>query len=589
MFACFWPYARPYRRWLVVALVFVVLVPVLDTVAVWLFKVLVDDVLAPHDFAAFPRLAASYLVITLANGGMRFGENYLTVRTGELFLADVRVALYRHLHELPLDFFAKRPLGDVLSRLTSDVSAIEGVVLSGATSMVSYGLRILLFGGALIVLSWQLALVGAVVAPIFWMVSRAVSRRVKDASRVARRRLGTLAGAAEEGLTNTSVVRAYNRQDAELARFVRHNEGVVQAQLRATRVRSLLTPVGDVLELIGLLLVIGIGTWELSQGRMTLGDLLVFMAYFGQLYSPLRGVGRLSNSLSSASASAERLLEVLELRPAVRERTAPVELTTVRTDVVLDGVRFRYPGEDVDVLAGVHLTIAAGQTVAIVWSSGAGKSTIAMLLLRHYDPYAGQLRLDGVDLRDLKLSRLRDLVCVLGQESLVFDGTIAENVRWSRPDADDAQFAKAVAAAGLGGIARDLPHGLATRVGQRGLMLSGGQRQRVAIARAMLRDAPVLLLDEPTTGLDPVSAAQLQAPLRRLMAGRTTIVITHHLASVADADVIVVLDRGRIVEQGSHLRLRISNGAYERLYRAQGTPSPTTATSLLGAAGERSR
>jgi ATP-binding cassette subfamily B protein len=569
VFREFWPFARPYRRWLAVASIFVILRPALDTAGIWMFKVLVDDVLTPHDFTAFPRVAAMYTALTVLVGVVSFVDRYLSVWMAERFLADLRCAVYRHLHTLSLDFFERRPLGDILSRLTGDVAKIEGVVVSGVTRALSYALRILFFAVALVLISWQLALVAVVVAPVFWAVSRTLARRLKEAARVSRRETGAMSAAAEEGLGNTSLVRAYNQQDNDVARFQRHNLAVLGAELRWTRLRGVLTPVGDLLELIGLLLVIGFGTWQLSRGELSLGEMLAFMAFFSQMYSPLRGIGRLGNSLSSATASAERIVDILATRPAVQEAAVTARRPS-RGVVSFENVSFRYPGQKLDVLEGISMTVEPGQTLALVGGSGAGKSTIGKLLLRHYDPTGGSITIDGCDLRSLALADLRDTVCVVMQETLIFDGTIRENVLWGRPDATPAAFQAAVEAADVDTFVQLLPDGYETRVGQRGRRLSGGQRQRVAVARAMLRDCPVLLLDEPTTGLDSATVSRLRQPLRRLMADRTTIIITHSIASITDADLIVVLDKGRIAEQGKHGELSLKGGVYEHLYRPDG-------------------
>ena len=571
VFRRFWPFARPYRRWLAVASVFILLDPVLDTAALWMFKVLVDDVLTPHDFSAFPRVAVAYTGLTVLVGVVSFADRYLSVWVAERFLADLRRVVYRHLHTLSLDFFERRPLGDILSRLTGDVAKIEGLVLSGVTRALSYALRILLFGAALVLISWRLALVAVVVAPVFWAVSRGLARRLKQAARESRRQTGALSAAAEEGLGNTALVRAYNQQDSDVARFQRHNLAVLAAELRWTRLRGILTPIGDLLELLGLLLVIGFGTWQLSQGQLSLGEMLAFMAYFGQLYSPLRGIGRLGNSLSSATASAERIVEILDTRPAVHEAAVPAPRPS-RGVVSFEHVGFRYPGQNVNVVEGITRAVRPGQILALVGSSGAGKSTIGKLLVRHYDPTAGSIWIDGWNVLSLALADLRETVSVVMQETLIFDGTIRENILWGRPDATPEAFEAAVAAADVDTFVQRLPDGYETRVGQRGRRLSGGQRQRVAIARAMLRDSPVLLLDEPTTGLDSATVARLRQPLRRLMAARTTIIITHNIEMVTDADLIVVLDKGRIVEQGQHAELRVKGGVYEHLCRAGGMP-----------------
>jgi ATP-binding cassette, subfamily B, bacterial len=581
VFTRFWPYTKPYRRWLWLMLAVVVVNPVLDSIAIWLFKILVDDVLTPRDFQPFPRIAAAYLGMTLLMGVVSFVGRYVAAWVGERFLTDLRGSMYRHIHGLSLDFFERRRLGDTLTRLGGDISAIEGVVLSGVTSAASYALRILLYGGALFYLQWQLATVAVLIAPLFWAVSRVFSRRLKDASRENRRNSAAMSAVAEEGLANVALVQAYNRQDSEVHHYHLQSLASMRSQLRSTRLRGLFSPITELIELVGLLLVIGFGTWQLTRGRMTLGELLVFMAYFGQLYSPLRGVGRFANSLSSAAASAERVIEILDLEPSVREHSDPVRLGRVDGSIAVDEVSFRYPGQQRETLSDIAFRVDPGQTVVLVGSSGSGKSTIFKLLLRFYDPTRGTLRIDGHDLRTLDLAQLRENVAVVMQETLVFDGTVEENIRWGRPDATKSQFEAAVAASDVDTFVSRLPDGLATRVGQRGRRLSGGERQRVAIARALLRDAPILLLDEPTTGLDAASGARILGPLSRLLEGRTAIVVSHGLLTVRAADAIHVVERGRIVESGTHERLGTAGGPYERLLRLQQTNARTALDSVV--------
>jgi ATP-binding cassette, subfamily B, bacterial len=547
--------------------VLIALVPLVDTAMIWMFKVVVDQVLVPQDFGPFVWIAAAYIGLTLLAGALGFADDYLANWIGERFLLDLRTRFFAHLQGLSLDFFDRRRLGDLISRLTGDIASIEAFVLSGVTDALSYLLRILLFSAALFYLQWDLALVSLLVAPLFWFAAKRFSRAIKVASREKRRRSGSISAVAEESLSNAALVQAYGQEETEVQRFHRENLGSYKAEMASTRLKALYTPLIDLIELSGALLVIGLGTWELSQGHLTLGGLLVFMTFLTQLYSPVRGLSRLVNRIHAASAAAERIIEMLDQQPSVVETSGAVDLGRAQGRLELDHVTFRYPDTERNAVSAVSLAVEPGEVLALVGPSGAGKSTLTKLLLRFYDPHFGRIALDGRDLRKLTLGSVRDNVALLLQETLVFDGTIYENIAYGRWHATREQVEAAAIAADAHQFISELPDGYETEIGQKGRRLSGGQRQRIAIARAMIRDAPVLILDEPTTGVDAESGSRIMGPLRRLIGGRTTIVISHNLVTVRDADRIAVLESGRVVELGSHDELISREGTYARLYR----------------------
>src|SRR5215204_1812448 len=571
IFLRFWPYARPYRRWVPLIVLFAVVASALQAATIWIYKILIDDVLVPRDFELLVWVVLAYLGLTLADGVASFCEEYLSDWVGGRFMVSLRTEFFSHLQSLSLSFFERRSLGDMLSRLSDDIEEIEEFVISEMATTLTFIFQFVFFVGALFYLQWHLALVSLIVLPLFLVVARYFSKRMGGATREERRRLGSVSAVAEESLSNAALVQAYNRQEYEVSRFHKENEASFAAEMKATRLDALFSPLVDIIQVLGVGVVIAVGTWELSQGHLTIGGLIVFLVYLSQLYTPIRGLSELFNTLYEATAGAERVIEVFDQKPSVKEQEDAITLDLARGHVEFDSVRFSYPGKKREALSDVSFEVGPGEVLALVGPSGSGKSTIAKLLLRFYDPHAGAVRLDGHDLRELSLSSLRENVAVLLQETLVFGGTVRENIAYGKPDASEEEIVAAAKAADAHGFVEALPKGYDTVVGQKGRLLSDGQRQRLAIARAMIRDAPVLVLDEPTTGLDARSSENVMVPLQRLMEGRTTIVISHNLLTVRHATKILVLEDGRITERGTHRDLLETNGSYAHLYRLHRT------------------
>jgi ATP-binding cassette subfamily B protein len=545
----FWPFARPYRTWIAVGLIPVALLPIIETIEIWLFQIVVDDVLTPGDLALLPALAIAFLGLTLANGAIGFADDVIATRTAARFTLDIRTALFGHLLRQPPDTLDRRRLGDLLSRLSGDVGAIETLMISSVSDLLSAVMRMVLFAGAMLLIDPQLAIVSLILAPLFWGAARAFSSTARRVSRERRRRSGGLLALAEESLGHVALVQSSGRESDELARFEREGEAVAEGAVASARIRSLLMPVVDLIEIAGALVITGLGTLALAEGRLSLGELLVFLTYLTQLYRPIRDLGDLTMNLFAASGGAERIMEVLDQPPSVVERPAARDPGRAMGRVVLDRVSHTYPGSDAPALEAVSLVFAPGTVTAVVGASGAGKSTLVKLLLRFVDPIDGRVLLDGEDVRDLTLHGLRRNVGVLLQEVHVLDTSLLENVRYARPDASDEDVAAALRAADAAGFTEALGEGEATRLSQRGRRLSGGQRQRIGIARLLVQDAPVVVLDEPTAALDGATSSRVMAAIRTALAGRTVIIVTHDPLAMAVADRVVGLEHGRVVER----------------------------------------
>ncbi|MGW7581443.1 ABC transporter ATP-binding protein [Kitasatospora sp. NPDC054768] len=542
----FWPWVRPDARWLPVSAALLVVGAFGEVVSVWLFKDLIDDVLVPRHFADFWPLAALMLGAAVAAGLLTFAGMYTSTWIAERYMLRLRTDTLAHLHTLPPDTLESRWRGDLVARLTFDIAEIERMVATGLVEGAVAVASLLLFTGAAFYLSWQLTLAALLAAPLFILSTSLFGRVIRRRERQVQRRAGGVTALLEESLRNAVVTRTCGQESREVERVHREGRGLLDAELAAARVSGLYQPFLNVLQLLAGLAVVGVGALQVIHGQLSLGGLLAFAAFMAQLFEPVQQLAALIPLAGAAGASGERVLELHEIRSPVRERPTAGDTGPVQGRVTLQGVHAAYSGATgipgPPVLADVDLDLRPGETLAVRGPSGSGKSTLAKLLVRFLDPQAGTVRLDGQDLRDLTLASLRRAVTLLPQEAPLFHASIADNIAYGRPDAHPDDIERAARIAGVHGFVTALPEGYRTVIGADGFQLSGGQSRRVAIARAFLRDTPVVILDEPTSGLDPHTVEQLVPALRRLMTGRTTLLITHDRALLPLADQVLTLE-----------------------------------------------
>jgi ABC-type multidrug transport system fused ATPase/permease subunit len=488
-------------------------------------------------------------------------------RLGEQVAFELRVRLFRHVQRLGLGFHDSSRLGDIITRVTDDTRAVRDMATTSLLETAQAALSIALFLAIMLVMDWRLGLVGLAVVPIMGPTVWYYRRRIAQASRRRRDRESELTSVTQETMSSIRLVQTLGREDQQQRAFGRESSESAQIGLEVARLESAYARTVDFISAIGTCALVWVAVGRVSSGELGIGGLYAFTYYVKNLFGPMRDIAKQSAKIAKGKVGLERVIEVLELVPAISDAPGARPAPQLTGRLAFDRVGFEYlPGRPA--LRDVAFAVEAGQVIALVGHSGAGKSTVLSLISRLYDPTTGRVLLDGHDVREFTIESLREQISVVLQESVLLQTTIRENIRYGRADATDEQVAAAAAAAGVDLFLGRLPEGLDTVVGPRGATLSGGERQRVAIARAIVRDAPILILDEPTTGLDAVSEQLVMRALGRLMAGRTTLVVSHKLSLIARSDRILVFDRGRVVETGTSAELLQAGGLYARLQAA---------------------
>jgi ABC-type multidrug transport system fused ATPase/permease subunit len=584
---------RPYRAWLVIVLIAMLAEIAMSLAAPWPLKLVLDDALVNHKLPDWLAWAHSYgigrhavgvalfaglstLFIAVIAAVATYVDNYFTASIGQWVANDLRIRLYEHLHALSLRFFDTAKTAALMSTITTDVSTVQGFASSATLGIVVDLMTIVFMLGLMFWLDWDFTLIAVAITPFLLLFVTRFKKAIKDVTRLVRVRQSEIVAVVQEGLGSVREVTAFGRQDLEGAHMEAASHATVEAALKARSVKSMLSPVVSIVVAFCTAIVLWRGTSLIVAGTMTAGALTVYLAYLVKFFKPVKDLASMTSAIAQTTVALERIQKILAADDIIHERADAIDLGRVRGTITFDHVAFGYD-DDTMVLTDVSFTVEQGQFIGVVGPTGAGKSTVLSLIPRFYDLNAGRILIDGTDIATCKLAALRSQFGFVLQETVLFRGTIRENIAYGRPGASDDDVVAAAKLANADEFISRMPHGYDSVVGERGDTLSGGQRQRIGIARAVIRNSPIMILDEPTAALDTESERLVVEGLERLMKGRTVIMIAHRLSTIRDADKIIVLKDGVVVEEGSNDALIAQGGVYADLHRIQYEATPAHA------------
>jgi len=562
-------YLRSHRVRLAAALLCSALVAGLTGVYAWLVRPVLDGIFINRDQFLLMVLPAVILGVAVLKAIFSYGQNYLMNYVGTHVVGDVREELFFQLIRLPVGFHDDNTSGRLVARVINDVNLMANAVANVLRNLVQEGLTFIAMVGVIFYQNWKLAAMSVIVIPLSFFTLARTGQRLRRLATSGQEKIGDMASTMQESLAGVRVVKAFGREEAAGLRFRESNKALLRAIMKGIQVSSLGSSHMEVIGVLGIALYIWYGGYLVIQGAMTPGAFFSFLTAVFMAYTPIRRLAGANNTIQQALSASERVFDVLDLENEQDRDRGRKELPTVTRTLEFRGVTFRYEGSELPALTGIDLSVSAGDVVALVGTSGSGKTTLVSLVPRFYEPTEGAILIDGQDIRDGTLRSLRQQIGIVSQDIVLFDESVAKNIAYGRMDATEDEVVQAAKAAYADEFIQRLPDGYQTVIGENGVKLSGGERQRVAIARAILRDPPILILDEATSSLDTESERIVQLALSNLLKNRTTLVIAHRLSTVQNADRIIVMDRGGIVEMGSHEELLRQGGLYKRLHAMQ--------------------
>lgn len=568
LYARVWWYIKPYSLLIISALACTILASAVNLYLPKIIGEVIDQVLATKDTDTLNLIAVTVIVLIVIQGVAMYGQTYLMAFSSQKIIIDIRRDLYQHLQKLSMAFFEKRSVGTIMSYVTNDVAALQTALVNNVIDFVNYSVT--LAGSILLLLyiDWKLSLLMFLTFPLILYTINISGQKMRIKSRTLQERAADITAFLQETILAVSVIKSFARESYELERFDYENSRNFQAQMKIVQVMAVITPIINILSTIGITAIIWFGGHEVISGHLTSGALISFLVYVINLPTPVKRLSNIYADIQRALAAAQRIFEVLDIEPEIKDLEGAKELGPIAGYVTFQNVSFAYnPGKPV--VADISFSARPGELIAIVGPSGAGKTTVVNLIPRFYDPVAGSILIDNIDIQAVTLQSLRAQVGIVPQETILFSGTIFQNIIYGNLEAAKEEVIAAAKVANAHNFIMEMTDGYETPVGERGAQLSGGQRQRIAIARAVLKNPQILILDEATSALDTESELLVQQALDRLMIGRTSFVIAHRLATVQRAHLILVMENGKIVEHGNHEALVKADGLYRKLYKIQ--------------------